>query len=115
MLQQYCPDISVVAQASGVEEGLREIKEYHPNIVFLDIQMKGETGFDLLNLLPEINFALIFTTAFDQYAVKAFRFNAIDYLLKPIVMNELTEAVNKVTRKTVLSEPVYCCRRLMSM
>ena len=81
---------------------LKGIKQYNPNIVFLDIQMKGETGFDLLNRLPEINFALIFTTAFDQYAIKAFRFNAIDYLLKPIVTDELIEAVNKVKQRTIL-------------
>jgi two-component system LytT family response regulator len=95
MLQQYFPEITVAAQGSTVEEGLQVIKEYEPDIVFLDIQMKGETGFDLLNRLTEINFALIFITAFDQYAVKAFRFNAIDYLLKPIVAEELIEAVNK--------------------
>ena len=63
--------------------------------------MKGETGFDLLSRLPEINFALIFTTAFDKYAIKAFRFNAIDYLLKPIVTSELVEAVNKVKQRTI--------------
>ena len=66
MLQQYFPEISVVGEASTVKEAINGIKQYNPNIVFLDIQMKGETGFDLLNQLPEINFALIFTTAFDQ-------------------------------------------------
>lgn len=101
MLEQYFPEISVVGQASTVEEGLQGIKEYNPNIVFLDIKMKGETGFDLLNRLPVINFALIFTTAFNQYAIKAFRFNAIDYLLKPIVTDELIEAVNKVKQRAV--------------
>lgn len=104
MILQYFPEISVVGQASTVEEGVKGIKEYNPDIVFLDIQMKGETGFDLLNQLPEINFALIFTTAFDQYAVKAFRFNAIDYLLKPIVTDELIEAVNKVKQRTNLTK-----------
>jgi two-component system LytT family response regulator len=99
MILQYFPEISVVGQASTVEDGVQGIKEYNPDIVFLDIQMKGETGFDLLNQLPEINFALIFTTAFDQYAVKAFRFNAIDYLLKPIVTDELIGAVNKVKQR----------------
>jgi two-component system LytT family response regulator len=100
LLQQYFPDIRVAGQASNVKEGLRGIKEHNPNIVFLDIQMKGETGFDLLNRLPEINFSLIFTTAFDKYAIKAFRFNAIDYLLKPIITDELIEAVNKVKQRT---------------
>ena len=104
MLQHYFPDIILAGQASTVGEGLKEIKEQQPNIVFLDIQMKGETGFDLLNRLPEINFSLIFTTAFDKYAIKAFRFNAIDYLLKPIVTDELIEAVNKVKKRTVLAQ-----------
>ncbi|MDB5142632.1 MAG: DNA-binding response regulator [Mucilaginibacter sp.] len=101
MLQQYFPDISIVGQASTCDDGIHGIKEYNPDIVFLDIQMKGETGFDLLNRLPEINFSLIFTTAFDKYAIKAFRFNAIDYLLKPIITDELIEAVNKVKHKTL--------------
>lgn len=101
MLQQYFPEVIVVGEASTVEEGLQGIKEYNPDIVFLDIQMKGETGFDLLNSLHVINFALIFTTAFNQYAIKAFRFNAIDYLLKPIVTDELIEAVNKVKQRTL--------------
>lgn len=96
MLQQYFLEIIVAGEASNVEEGLHGIKEYHPDIVFLDIQMQGETGFDLLNKLDKIDFSLIFTTAYDQYAIKAFRFNAIDYLLKPIITNELIEAINKV-------------------
>lgn len=104
MLQKYFPDISVVDEASTVEEAINGIKQYNPNIVFLDIQMKGETGFDLLNSLTEINFALIFTTAFDQYAIKAFRFNAIDYLLKPIVTDEFIEAVNRVNKRTVSAQ-----------
>jgi two-component system LytT family response regulator len=104
MLQRYCPEIQVSGQASSVEEGLDGIKKHSPDIVFLDIQMNGETGFDLLNRLPEINFALIFTTAFDKYAIKAFRFNAIDYLLKPIVADELTEAVNKVKQRALQAE-----------
>lgn len=101
MLRQYFPEI-IVGEASNVEEGLQGIKEYEPDIIFLDIQMKGETGFDLLNKLPKIDFSLIFTTAYDQYAIKAFRFNAIDYLLKPINTDELIEAVNKVKERISL-------------
>ncbi len=100
MLQQYFPEIIIAGEASTVKEALLGIKRYNPHIVFLDIQMKGETGFDLLNRLPEINFNLIFTSAFDHYAIKAFRFNAIDYLLKPIVTEELIQAVNKVKQRT---------------
>jgi two-component system, LytTR family, response regulator len=106
MLQQYLPEVNIVGQAATVEEGLSGIKNHSPNIVFLDIQLKTETGFDLLSRLSEINFALIFTTAFDKYAIKAFRFNAIDYLLKPIVINELIEAVNKVKQKMAYAQPI---------
>jgi len=100
LLGQYCPDIHVVGEASTVENALREIKLHRPDMVFLDIQMNGETGFDLLNRVGNIDFDFVFTTAFDNYAIKAFRFNAIDYLLKPIVPEELIEAVNKVKHKT---------------
>ena len=103
MLQQYFPEILIVGEASTVEEAMQQITKHNPNIVFLDIQMKQETGFDLLKRLPQINFALIFTTAFDKYAIKAFRFNAIDYLLKPIVISELIEAVNKAKQRTGLA------------
>ena len=104
LLQQYVPDIHIAGQASTVEDGLQGIQQCHPDIVFLDIQMKGETGFDLLNQLSQINFALIFTTAYDQYAIKAFRFNAIDYLLKPIVTEELIDAVHKVKQRTAAEQ-----------
>lgn len=104
LLKLHFPEIIIFAEASNVAEGLIAIQQYHPHIVFLDIQMKGETGFDLLKLLPKIDFALIFITAHDQYAIKAFRFNAIDYLLKPIVTEELIEAVNKVKHKSAFKQ-----------
>lgn len=100
MLLEYFPEVIVSGDASNIEKGLQGIREYQPDIVFLDIQMKGETGFDLLNKLDKIDFSLIFTTAYDQYAIKAFRFNAIDYLLKPVMTNELIDAVNKVKQRT---------------
>ena len=99
MFQQYFPGIPVIGEASTVDEGLHAIQQLKPTLVFLDIQLNEQTGFDLLNRLPEINFSLIFTTAFDQYAIKAFRFNAIDYLLKPIIANELIDAVNKARQQ----------------
>lgn len=99
MLKQYFPEIILLGVASSVQEGLEGINEHKPDIVFLDIQLKEETGFDLLNQLPKIDFALVFVTAYNQYAIKAFRFNAIDYLLKPIIPEELIEAVNKVKQR----------------
>ncbi len=106
LLAQNFPEIELSGQAASVSEGIDGIKKYHPDIVFLDIQMNGETGFDLLNGLSDINFALVFTSAFDRFAVKAFRFNAIDYLLKPILADELWQAVNKIKQKSLQAQVV---------
>jgi len=106
LLAQNFPEIELAGQAATVNEGIYGIKKYKPDIVFLDIQMNGETGFDLLKNLPAINFALIITSAFDRFAVKAFRFNAIDYLLKPIVADELSEALNKIKQKSLQTQLV---------
>jgi two-component system LytT family response regulator len=97
LLESCCSDsVRVVGLAEGVADGIVAIKNHKPDVVFLDIQMKGETGFDLLSRLDKINFALIFTTAYDNYALKAIKFCAIDYILKPIDILELRSAVFKV-------------------
>jgi len=93
MLEMNCPDVRVVGQASGVESGIAAIKEFQPDLVFLDIQMRDGTGFDLLNKVPSTGFRVIFITAYDQYALQAFRFSAVDYLLKPVDPELLCEAV----------------------
>lgn len=98
-LEDYCPEIEVVGEAEGVVTGAKLIKETAPDIVFLDIQMKDGSGFDLLEILPEINFALIFTTSSDGHAIKAFRYAAVDYLLKPIDPQLLIEAVAKASKE----------------
>lgn len=85
----------VVARCNTVEDGLQALKKFQPDIVFLDVQIHEKTGFDLLNQLKEKNFEVIFTTAFDKYAIQAFKFSAIDYLLKPIDKNDLEQAVEK--------------------
>lgn len=100
LLQQYLPEIGIAGQAASVDEALYGVQKHRPHILFLDIQINGESGFDLLRRLPVINFAIIFITAFNDYAVEAFRFNAIDYLLKPILPTQLVEAVNKVKQRT---------------
>lgn len=99
MLQQHTPVIGTIYQADTVKQAIQLVSEYRPQIIFLDIQMQGETGFDLLQQIGEYNFEVIFVTAHDNYAIKAFRFNAIDYLLKPVVVNELKEAVEKAIKK----------------
>lgn len=104
MLLQHFPEIILAGEASTVKEAIAGIEEHRPNIVFLDIQMNGETGFDLLNRLQKTDFSLVITTAFDNYAIKAFRFNAIDYLLKPIVQDEFIEAVHKARQRSAESQ-----------
>jgi two-component system, LytTR family, response regulator len=94
-LEDYCPEIELLGEADGVVNGAKLIKEHNPDIVFLDIQMKDGSGFDLLEILPEVNFSLVFTTSSNDYAIQAFRFAAVDYLLKPIDPAELMDAVKK--------------------
>jgi two-component system LytT family response regulator len=94
-LKMYCPQVQVVAACTASTEGLLKIKELQPDMVFMDIEMPVMNGFQLLEALEQINFSLVFVTAYDQFAVKAFRFNALDYLLKPIDGKELTKAVEK--------------------
>jgi len=94
LLQEY-PEIEIVDEAANVDEAVKKIKEHTPDLIFLDIQMPGKTGFDLLNELehtPDI----IFTTAYDEYALRAFDVNALDYLLKPIEPKRLAEAIHKM-------------------
>ena len=98
-LENYCVNIEVIGEAEGVVSGAKLIKESNPDLVFLDIQMQDGTGFDLLEILPNKNFKLIFTTASDEYAVKAFKFSAVDYLLKQIDPDELMDAVSKVEQQ----------------
>lgn len=94
-IQDSCPDIELIGQAEGVVSGAKLIRSIQPDLVFLDIQMNDGTGFDLLELLGSITFKVIFTTASDEYAVKAFKYSAVDYLLKPIDSDELVAAVKK--------------------
>ena len=95
MLHLYCPDVQILGEASGVESGYELVQRHQPDLVFLDIEMDDGSGMDLLKSLPKRKFQLIFITAFNQYAVEAFRLSAIDYLLKPIDPDDLAEAVHK--------------------
>ncbi|MBN8824668.1 MULTISPECIES: LytTR family DNA-binding domain-containing protein [unclassified Spirosoma] len=101
LLQLLCPEVEICGEAKNVDTGLELIRKQHPNLVFLDIQMPGKTGFDLLSSVEKADFGVIFTTAYQEYAIRAFRFSAIDYLLKPIDPEELQAAVQKC--KTQLS------------
>jgi two-component system, LytTR family, response regulator len=95
-LATYCPAVTVVGEAEGVVSGAKLLRQLQPDLVFLDIQMQDGSGFDLLEVLGETPFRVIFTTAHDGFAMKAFRFSAIDYLLKPVDPDQLIEAVGKV-------------------
>jgi two-component system, LytTR family, response regulator len=101
LLERYCPQIEVLGCADGVKTGIAAIEKYKPEIVFLDVEMKDGTGFDLLEQLPDdLPQQVIFVTAFDQYAIKAFRFCALDYLLKPVDPDLLKQAVEKAVKLT---------------
>jgi two-component system, LytTR family, response regulator len=95
-LVQYCPNVEIVAEADGVSSGYKAIMIQDPQLVFLDIQMEDGTGFDLLEKIRNPQFNVVFTTAFDEFAIKAFKYSAIDYLLKPIDPDELIKAVTKI-------------------
>ena len=95
-LADYCPDIEVVGEADGVISAAKKINTLKPDVVFLDIQINEGTAFDLLSVLGDIKFKIIFTTASDEFAIKAFKISAIDYLLKPIDIDELKCAVAKL-------------------
>lgn len=97
LLKEYCPDVQIIEKCRSGKEGLLSVKKAIPDLVFLDIEMPGMNGFEMLEQLTGISFAIIFTTSYDQYAIKAIRFSALDYLLKPIDPNELISAVRKVT------------------
>jgi two-component system LytT family response regulator len=95
MLKLFCKNVEVAGEAENVKEGIDLIRKEKPDIVFLDIQMPDGSGFKLLEEIGQINFDIIFTTAYDQYAIQAIKFSALDYLLKPIYQDDLVRAVKK--------------------
>lgn len=103
MIERYLPEITSVKFTTRPGEALQLINEYKPDIVFLDIEMPYQNGFELLRLVPEITFEIVFTTAFDKYAIQAIRFSALDYLLKPIDADELRETFNRFIQKAELN------------
>lgn len=105
LIIQYCPELKIDYIASSVQEGITAINSHNPDLVFLDIEMPLQNGFDLLQNISEIDFEVIFVTAHDQYAVQAFRYSAIDYLLKPIVVDDLRMAIEKVVKKIATGKP----------
>ena len=101
ILQEYCPEVTVVAECENLPEGIKAIRKQQPDIILLDIEMPGHSGLELLDFFDEneVNFSIIFTTAYNEYALKAFKFSAVDYLLKPIIPEELAEAIQRVSKQ----------------
>lgn len=104
LITEFCDDVEVVGTAGSIAETLEGINTFNPDVVFLDIRMRQETGFDLFKNLDEINFEVVFTTAYSEYAIKAIKFSAVDYLLKPIDIEELQLAVTKVKERIKAKE-----------
>ncbi len=98
LLNEFCKNVQVVDEASNVDEAVLSIKKHQPDVVFLDVEMPRKNGFMLLEEFSEINFQIIFITAYDMYAIKAFEISALDYLLKPIDIERLKGAVLKATK-----------------
>ncbi len=98
-LQQHCPSIELADTCYSAKEGIMAIKKHHPDLIFLDIEMPWMNGFEMLEIIGDVSFSIIFTTAHDEFAAKAFRISAVDYLLKPIDANDLKIAVQKVEKK----------------
>src|SRR6188768_1869576 len=98
-LRRNFPQIELIEACTSPKQGLMSIRKQKPDLVFLDVQMPWMNGFEMLEMLDEIDFAIIFTTAYDQFAAKAFRLSAIDYLLKPVDVHDLKEAVKKASEK----------------
>lgn len=95
LLEEYCPDVKLIGEAENVAKGLDLLTNCSPDLVFLDIEMPDGTSFDILRKLPEINFQIIFASSHEKYALRAIKFSAIDYILKPIDPEELVNAIEK--------------------
>ena len=101
LLENYCPQVTVIGTADGVGTAVEVIRDARPDLVFMDIEMTHGNAFDLLNQLQPVKFNVIFVTAFDNHAIRAFKYNAIDYLLKPVNIRELLAAVDRFSGKVV--------------
>lgn len=101
LILQSSPDVKLVGQADNADDAFVAINDLNPDIIFLDIMLKNETGFDLLQRFQNLQAEIIFTTAFNEYAIKAFKFNALDYLLKPIDREELQSSIERARKRIV--------------
>src|SRR4029078_3963113 len=112
-IDKYCGNVEIAATCSSAKEGILAIKKHKPGLVFLDVEMPWMNGFEMLEMLDHIDFCIIFTTAYDKFAAKAFRISAVDYLLKPVDANDLKIAVKKVEEKIIASEGAVNVQNLL--
>ncbi len=99
LIEQNCSNVQILATAEDVPEAVKQINKYKPDLIFLDIEMPGFTGFQLLDFFENVDFQIIFTTAYSEYALQAFQVSAVDYLLKPIEITDLKLAIEKVEKQ----------------
>jgi two-component system, LytTR family, response regulator len=111
-LHDYCPIVEIVAEAENGREGIEKIQKYVPELVFLDIEMPEMDGFEMLINIPDKKFHLVFTTAYDHYAIKAIKYAAFDYLLKPIDIDELKMTIERIVN---LPEPTLINKKLETL
>jgi len=104
-LDMFCPQVTVMADCKSAREGIAAIEKFQPDLVFLDVEMPVMNGFDMLEALQPVNFQVIFITAHDRFAVRAFRVSAVDFLTKPVDSHELADAVEKVAQRARVSSP----------
>lgn len=114
LIKEYCKSVDILDLAETPEKGIELIENLHPQLVFLDIAMPVMNGFELLQHVSFTQFEIIFTTAYDEYAIRAFKVNAIDYLLKPIEKDELIAAIKKVKNKLMSTEEIGKIREILS-
>ncbi len=99
LLASYCPEVTIIAECGNVPEGVLAINKHNPKLVFLDIEMPEYNGFELLSFFRDVDFEIIFVTAYNEYALKAFEVSAVDYILKPVDIDKLKTAVEKASKK----------------
>lgn len=104
LLLRFCPDVEVLAKCENLTQAVEAIKEHRPHVVFLDIEMPNYAGFEIVKFFPEIDFKIVFVTAYDKYAIRAFEVAAMDYLLKPIDIERLKQTVERARKELYLTE-----------
>lgn len=102
LLQTYCPEVKVEALCNSAESGMQAIAKYRPDVVFLDIEMPHMNGFDMLEQFDKLYFDVVFCTAYDQFAIKAFKYSALNYLLKPVDPDDLKETIRRIQAKQAI-------------